>query len=324
MQAARQLFRRVLAHALIQTSPEARRTCSQLVPVVERLHHPRRGNRTNLGRHRGSRGAHFRGRSCGQIRTHGQRPHPPAGSAHLLPRLAARDMVRCRPGGCIVRRELPGEPWETIQFKDHRFKSNDSHNTAVICIWDTDRIIHMAFDHHASRLNCRTSKLGAAHHPETVKWDASLFSGVLHALGSVTPDKGFTYPRFFSAPNGNLMLYDHAVTSGNGDGMIAEDNGRTWHNSAGDVIGETGKRFIHLNTPGLVVSPIPTNHGIPNKNARCAYPDGSIHIVMFHRSKRSTSPSTTITGGLAKASGKPKPRPSREADRSSSAWRTVR
>lgn len=260
---------------------------------------------------------------------------------------------------CIGRKELPDGPWEVIQFKDHRFKTNDSHNTTVLGICDTDGTIHMAFDHHASRLNYRISKLGAAHAPDKVKWDVSLFGDILHTLGSVGADKSVTYPRFLPAPNGNLLFYYRAVTSGNGHGMLEEyngdkhdwtpglgefiardmgtytvdgkkspyrcpylnsisyagkrlhvswiwrdrfekthprnqhdlcyaysdDNGRTWNNSAGNLIGETGKTFIHLNTSGLTVSPIPTNTGLSNQNTHFAYPDGSIHIVMLQRPK---------------------------------------
>jgi hypothetical protein len=126
---------------------------------------------------------------------------------------------------CLGRRKLPSGTWEIIQFTDYRLKSNDSHRAPIIGICDKDGTIHMAFDHHASQLNYRISQLGAAHHPDSVNWTSDLFGEVTHTLGSVTPDIRVTYPRFFSAPNGNLMLYYRAVTSGNGDGMIEEYDG---------------------------------------------------------------------------------------------------
>ncbi|MEQ8616586.1 MAG: BNR repeat-containing protein [Lacipirellulaceae bacterium] len=258
---------------------------------------------------------------------------------------------------CLGRRKLPKGNWEIIQFEDHRFESNDSHNTAVIGICERDGTIHMAFDHHASPLNYRVSKLGAAHNPETTDWTVDLFGPVLHTLGSVKPAERVTYPRFFRTPDGNLMLYYRAVTSGNGDGMIEEydgekhdwtpglgrfiardigtytagdetstarcpyinslsyagqrlhaswvwrdlferthprnqhdicyiysdDHGRTWHNSAGELIGRIGDRPVHLNSPGLVVVPIPRGSGLANSNTHYAYPDGSVHIVLRHR-----------------------------------------
>jgi hypothetical protein len=126
---------------------------------------------------------------------------------------------------CLGRRKLPHGAWQVIRFEDHRIKSNDSHNTAVVGVCDTDGTIHLAFDHHATQLNYRVSKRGAAHDPELVKWEAGLFGPVTHTLGTVVPDKQVTYPRFFAAPGGNLMLYYRAVTSGNGDGMIEQYDG---------------------------------------------------------------------------------------------------
>lgn len=261
---------------------------------------------------------------------------------------------------CIGRRKLPSKTWEVIHFDDHRFKTNDSHNTAVLGICDTDGTIHMAFDHHATELNYRVSKQGAAHNPESVQWNKDIFGPVTHTLGSVAPAPRVTYPRFFPAPNGNLMLYYRSVTSGNGDGMLEEydgkkhdwtpglgkviardigtftangresscrcpymnslsyagsrlhaswvwrdrfertdphnqhdlcyaysdDDGRTWMNSSGKLIGTTGKDFIHLDSPGLVAASIPVGSGLTNQNTHFAYPDGCIHVV----ARQSTKP----------------------------------
>lgn len=255
---------------------------------------------------------------------------------------------------CVGRRKLPTGDWEVIHFTDHKFKTNDSHNTTVIGICDTDGTIHLAFDHHATQLNYRVSKIGAAHDPKTTKWNADLFGPVMHTLGSVEPAPRVTYPRFFSAANGNLMLFYRGVTSADGDGVIEEydgkkhdwtpglgrviardigtfsangetstarcpymnavsyagnrlhaswvwrdrfkrthptnqhdlcyaysdDNGRTWLNSAGEKIGTTGQQFIHLDSPGVVVAPIPVGSGLTNQNTHYAYADGSIHVVV--------------------------------------------
>ena len=260
---------------------------------------------------------------------------------------------------CIGRRKLPSGSWKVIHFDDHRFKTNDSHNTAVLGICDKDGTIHMAFDHHASELNYRVSKLGAAHEPESVQWNVDLFGPVTHSLGSVAADPKVTYPRFFSTPNGNLMLFYRGVTSGNGNGMLEEydgkkhdwtpglgkviardigtfrangktsefrcaymnsvsyagkrmhaswvwrdrfektnprnqhdlcyaysdDDGRTWMNSAGDVIGKTGKEFIHLDSLGVVVAEIPIGSGLTNQTTHFAYANGSVHVVVRQKEK---------------------------------------
>lgn len=260
---------------------------------------------------------------------------------------------------CLGRRKLPSGPWDIIRFDDHRFESNDSHNAAVIGICERDGTIHMAFDHHASQLNYRVSKLGAAHNPEKTDWSTDLFGPVLHTLGSVKPAERVTYPRFFRSPDGNLMLFYRGVTSGNGDGMIEEydgekhdwtpglgrfiardigtysaggdtssarcpymnslsyaggrlhaswvwrdlferthprnqhdicyiysdDRGRTWHNSAGELIGRTRDNPVHLDSPGIVVVPIPCGSDLANSNTHYAYADGSFHIVLRHRAE---------------------------------------
>ena len=260
---------------------------------------------------------------------------------------------------CLGRRNIAKTTWEIIQFEDHTFESNDSHNSAVVGICEKDGTIHLAFDHHATELNYRVSKLGAAHQPDSVEWSADLFGGVTHSLGSVVPASRVTYPRFVSAPNGNLMFCYRAVTSGNGDGMIEEydgnshdwttglgkfiardigtykaagrvsryrcpyinslsyagqrlhvswvwrdrfekthpanqhdlcyaysdDDGRTWRNSAGQVIGRTGTEYIHLDSAGLVVASIPTHSGLTNQNTHYAYADGSIHVVLSQGQK---------------------------------------
>ena len=254
---------------------------------------------------------------------------------------------------CLGRRKLPSSHWEVIRFADHKIESNDAHNTVVVGICHGDGTIHLAFDHHATQLNYRVSKLEVANDPDNVKWDADLFGSIQHSLGSVTPQMRVTYPRFFNAPNGNLMLYYRSGTSGNGDGCIEEydgaehrwserlgtfiardqgtfqakgktsdyrcpymndlsyagnrlhaswvwrdrfertqaknqhdvcyaysdDDGRTWRNSDGQVIGRTHSSPIDLNSTGLIVAPIPIGNGLTNSNTQYAYPDGSIHIV---------------------------------------------
>ncbi len=126
---------------------------------------------------------------------------------------------------CLARRKLPGTDWSVIRFEDHRFGSNDSHNTAVIGICEKDGTIHLAFDHHASPLNYRVSKQAVANQPGSFEWDANLFGPIQSALGSIETSDKVTYPRFFSSRDGDLMLYYRAVTSGNGDGMIERYDG---------------------------------------------------------------------------------------------------
>jgi hypothetical protein len=127
---------------------------------------------------------------------------------------------------CVGRRKLPDGPWEVIRFGEHKIQSNDAHNTAVIGICHADGTIHLAFDHHATTLNYRVSKVDAASDPESTTWSTDLFGEIQHSLGDVETHERVTYPRFFNAPNGNLMLYYRGNTSADGDGMIEEYDGQ--------------------------------------------------------------------------------------------------
>ncbi|WP_236620966.1 BNR repeat-containing protein [Rhodopirellula sallentina] len=126
---------------------------------------------------------------------------------------------------CLARRELPASDWSVIRFEDHHFGSNDSHNTIVIGICKKDGTIHLAFDHHASPLHYRVSKRNVANRGESFDWEPSLFGPIQSALGPIETAERVTYPRFFSSPDGDLMLYYRAMTSGNGDGMIERYDG---------------------------------------------------------------------------------------------------
>ncbi|MGB7325118.1 MAG: BNR repeat-containing protein [Rubripirellula sp.] len=161
---------------------------------------------------------------------------------------------------CLGRRQLPGDHWEIIRFTDHRFKTNDSHNTAVVGICENDGTIHLAFDHHATPLNYRVSKIGVANEPERFDWDASLFGPISRSLGSIPASDRVTYPRFFSSPDGNLMLYYRSVTSGNGDGFIERYDGKQhdWLPGYGKFIA----RDIGIH-----------RHGDQTSDLRCPYMD---------------------------------------------------
>ena len=129
-----------------------------------------------------------------------------------------------------------------IRLTDYQITSSDAHNVATIGICEGDGTIHLAFDHHAHDLNYRVSQQGVATNPKNVNWSASLFGPVTDQLGSVGKLTRFTYPRFFNAPNGNLMLYYRSAGSGNGQGNIQEYDATThdWTTGLGKFIGSTG------------------------------------------------------------------------------------
>lgn len=63
----------------------------------------------------------------------------------------------------------------------------------------------------------------------------------------------------------------------------SDDLGKTWHNSVGALIGETGSKPIHLDTPGLVVFPIAAGSFVSNQNTLYISHDDSIHVMLKQR-----------------------------------------
>lgn len=146
---------------------------------------------------------------------------------------------------CVARRKLPSGDWEVIRFTDYRIENNDSHNVTVIGIAEGDGSIHLAYDHHKSELNYRFTAPGVASDPESITWNADLFSQNLSQLGPIKSIESkddtivdFTYPRFIPTPSGNLLLYFRYVTSGNGDSYLFEYDAsiHDWKESLGKFI----------------------------------------------------------------------------------------
>ena len=130
---------------------------------------------------------------------------------------------------CVGRRKVPALKWEVIRFSDYAFKGDDAHNVAVLGICPADGTIHLAFDHHVSKLHYRVSEKGAATHPEGVKWTAELFGGITDQLEKKMDH--VTYPQFVETPEGNLQLFYRYGTSGAGDRYVVDYDGGTgkWH-----------------------------------------------------------------------------------------------
>lgn len=142
----------------------------------------------------------------------------------------------------LGRRELPDGEWELIRFQDYNITSSDAHNITSVGICEGDGTIHLSFDHHKHDLNYRVSEQGVATNPKAVNWTKDLFGPVTDQLGSVGKLTNVTYPRFFNAPNGNLMLYYRDGGSGNGRGALQEYDATThdWTTGLGTFISSVG------------------------------------------------------------------------------------
>lgn len=158
---------------------------------------------------------------------------------------------------CISRRKLPWGNWETIQFLDYDFKSDDSHNVVSMGICPNDGTIHLAFDHHVHPLHYRVSKKGLATNPEAMAWTAAAFGPIIDELEKNKPIR-ITYPKFWQTPEGNLQMNYRVRGSGDGDRMLVDYNAKTgkWENTRQidsalgffeDVLGKSETRCSYPN-----------------------------------------------------------------------------
>ncbi len=194
----------------------------------------------------------------------------------------------------LARRKLPGGDWESIRFADYIFKSNDDHNTISIGVCPKDGTIHMSFDHHGGPLHYRVSQIGAATHPESIRWDASLFGPVTSELEKGKPIR-ITYPRFWQTPDGGLQFCYRVGQSGGGDRILVDYDGHngTW----GGTRRIDSRRGHFMDT---------FNHS----SSRCSYPNGynygpkgRLHVTWTWR-ERTAGPNHDIMYAYSEDQGK--------------------
>lgn len=121
----------------------------------------------------------------------------------------------------LSRRHLPRGEWETIEFTDYLFRSNDAHNIISMGICPRDGTIHLAFDHHGHPLHYRVSKKNLANQPDEMPWNADQFGRVRNELEPGKPI-AITYPRFWTTPDGDLQFAYRQGRSGNGMRMLVD------------------------------------------------------------------------------------------------------
>ncbi|MDA0814269.1 MAG: BNR-4 repeat-containing protein [Verrucomicrobia bacterium] len=134
---------------------------------------------------------------------------------------------------CLARRKLPSGDWGIIRFTDYAFKSNDDHCTVCIGLCPKDGTLHMSWGMHNDALTYRVSRKGVATHPESVKWEASLFEPIISELEKGKPPTKVTYPRFWQTPDGGLQFGYRTGYAGKGDRWLVDyepDTG-TWNHT---------------------------------------------------------------------------------------------
>lgn len=245
----------------------------------------------------------------------------------------------------LARRALPNGEWQSLEFTDYANTESDAHNTISIGVAPGDGTLHLAFDHHGSKLHYRRSVPGLASAPSSTPWATSSFSATTDTLVSGSPVSDLTYPRFITAPGGNKLLFSARIgTSGAGDEHLweydatnrtwkalgkyidgasddinaylhgiaytpggtrlhaawcwretpnastnrdlayiySDDDGRTWKNNEGTVVGTTGTTPITQSAPGLHVERIAKNRGLINQEHLVVDEAGRVHVLLSH------------------------------------------
>lgn len=106
----------------------------------------------------------------------------------------------------VGKRKLKSPQWE-IKRTNYKGNTKDAHNVISIML-DGNDYLHIAFDHHNSKLRYVKSL-----EPESLD-----FSTELPMLG--TQESVVTYPEFFKLPDGNILFMYRDGGSGNGNLVI--------------------------------------------------------------------------------------------------------
>ncbi|GAA3751217.1 BNR repeat-containing protein [Plantactinospora mayteni] len=70
----------------------------------------------------------------------------------------------------------------------------------------------------------------------------------------------------------------------------SDDQGRTWRNNAGTVVGTTNSgSLVSISSPGLVVDPLPPNYGLINQESQDVDSTGNPHVIISYVPGRFTS-----------------------------------
>jgi hypothetical protein len=109
----------------------------------------------------------------------------------------------------------------------------------------------------------------------------------LHGI-DYTPS-GLLYATF-TWREGNAGVLGNAGGLSNHDTgyVYSEDQGRTWRNNAGAIVGITGQTLVSINSPGLTVDPLGPNHGLMNQESQAVDSTGQIHALISYVPDRFT------------------------------------
>lgn len=112
--------------------------------------------------------------------------------------------------------------------------------------------------------------------------------GMFIQSSNATPDVCPYYFGFDYDSNGRLHVSWTWRDTFNGNSnhnimyVYSDDNGRTWKNNAGTMVGTTGSNYITPTTSGINVWNIPQNRGLINQESQTVDHLGRVHIAASH------------------------------------------
>ncbi|HEY0041565.1 MAG TPA: BNR repeat-containing protein [Flavisolibacter sp.] len=116
----------------------------------------------------------------------------------------------------IAKRSLQSNQWQLKQTP-YKGKTTDAHNSISIAV-DGDGYLHMAWDHHGSKLRyCKSTLPGGLELTEGLPMMSDL-------------ERNVSYPEFYNLPNGDLLFFYRDGSSGSGNMVINryDTKSKTW------------------------------------------------------------------------------------------------
>ncbi|HLL69701.1 MAG TPA: BNR repeat-containing protein [Micromonosporaceae bacterium] len=140
------------------------------------------------------------------------------------------------------------------------------------------------------------------------RWSSATGSYSARGVTSTTRNMylhGLTYGPYGRLYASFTWREGHAGVSCSGGGLTnhdtgmvySDDRGRTWRNSAGAWVGNTGGTLVSVNSPGLVVDPINADHALMNQESQAVDAAGNLHVIISYVPGRFTQCVTSYAAG---------------------------
>ncbi|NHD19394.1 MULTISPECIES: BNR repeat-containing protein [unclassified Actinopolyspora] len=105
----------------------------------------------------------------------------------------------------------------------------------------------------------------------------------MYLHGLTYDDTGRLHASFTWREGNRAVLCDPGGLANHDTGYVySDDQGRTWHNGAGETVGVTGRDPVGVNSPGIVADPLGPNHGLMNQESQAVDSTSTPHAVISY------------------------------------------